>query len=324
MPATPSARRGTLLSPLRPYVWFARSTARDPSRRSVARLRREDELTTGLLIRMSSRTPERPLTVVEHLVDVEGGQIPIRLYRPFGSGPLPVHLFFHGGGWVVGGNLGLRDKRCRSLAGDVPCVVASVGYRLAPEHPFPTGVEDAYRALCSLADQAGELGLDRTRISVGGESAGGNIAAVLALMTRDRHGPPLVFQVLDVPVTDLRMDSRSYQENGQGFPLTRSEMENFVGHYLSDRDQATHPYASPLLAADLTGLPPAMVTTAEFDLLRDEGDAYARRLAEAGVPVDHHMLRGQVHLSYAMTRLKDSFRRYRECVIALRQAFSEP
>lgn len=257
----------------------------------------------------------------DHPVGVEGGVIRVRIYRPFGTAPFPLHVFIHGGGWCTG-TLSQRDNRCRDLAAGAGCVVASVEYRLAPENRYPTAPEDCYRALCWLVEQAARLGVDPDRVSVGGESAGGNLAAVVCLMSRDRGGPPILFQLLDVPATDLTMSQPSVSRLGNGYLLTRQDMDRYVDAYLPDRSLATDPYASPLHATDLTGLPSAMVTTCEYDPLRDEGEAYAHRLAAAGVEVDHHMLAGHIHPSFALTRLLASARDHdRACAQALRKAY---
>jgi acetyl esterase len=244
------------------------------------------------------------------------------LNRLTGEGPFPLHVFFHGGGFCLGDTEG-RDNRCRDLAADVGCVVASVDYRLAPEHPFPTAPRDCYAALCWLVGHAGELGLDRGRVSVGGESAGATLAAVMALMARDLGGPALVFQLLDVPLTDWTCTRLAPVTAGARRRLAGAGLDLFRRHYLPRPGQAEHPYASPLLAADHAGLPAALVVTAEFDPIREHGEAYARRLSEAGVPTDTRYLPGHLHQSFAFTRLLPSSREHhRACVTALRRAFS--
>jgi acetyl esterase len=182
-------------------------------------------------------------------------------------------------------------------------VVVSVAYRLAPEHKFPVQVEDCYAALCWAAEHAGELNVDAGRLTVGGASAGGALAAAVALMTRDRQGPAIRFQLLEIPVTDLTMSQPSIAENANGPVLTRAAVAQYIGFYLADEGDATHPYASPLLAPDLTRLPPALITTAEFDPLRDEGEAFARRLTEAGVGARLMRWDGHFHGSFTMSKL---------------------
>jgi acetyl esterase len=266
--------------------------------------------------------PGKPVAAKkDRLVPVEGGLITVRTYRPHGTGPFPLHVFLHGGGWCAG-NLDQRDNRCQDLAADVACVVASVDYRLAPESQYPGPPDDAYRALIWLIEHAGELDVDPERVSIGGESAGGNLAAVVCLMARDRGGPRLAFQLLDVPATDLTMSQPSVTALGQGqYLMTAEGMRRYINMYLPDRALATEPYVSPLFAPDLTGLPPALVTTCEFDPLRDEGEAYGRRLQEAGVATIQVRLSGNIHASFSFTRLLPSAAAYhRTCVGALRRA----
>ena len=253
---------------------------------------------------------------------VDGGEITVRIYTPFGQGPFPAHLYLHGGGFWLG-RPDHFDSNCQATADGAGCVVVSVDYRLAPEHKFPTAPEDCYAALLWLVDHAAELDVDPTRVSVGGGSAGGNLTAVVALMARDRNGPELVFQLLEIPVTDLTGSQPSIVENGSGYMLTKEGMELCVEYYLADPADKTHPYASPLLADDLSGLPPALVMTAEFDPLRDEGEAYGRRLAEAGVPTSIRRWEGQFHGSIMMGKLiPDLSEEYRVMVVdALRAAY---
>ena len=201
------------------------------------------------------------------------------------------------------------DPICLRYAGGADCQVISVDYRLAPEHPFPTGAEDGYAALLWVAAHAEELEVQLDRLSVGGISAGGGLAAALTLMTRDRGGPRLCFLAVDIPALDATMSQPSVQEFGEGYVLTRESLVEAYGFYLPDPALARHPYASPLLAEDLSGLPPAFVLTCECDPLRDEGEAYARRLREAGVPVTTYRAAGHVHSSTYLTRLLPSARR---------------
>ena len=258
----------------------------------------------------------------DHQVDVAGGKIAVRVYRPEGDGPFPCHVYIHGGGFWLG-DLDMSDTFCRSVAVGAGCIVASVDYRLAPEVKFPVPTEDCYAALLWVVDHAAELDIDPSRVSVGGGSAGGNLTAVTALLARDRGGPPLVLQVLEIPVCDLTMSQPSIEENGEGYLLTRSGMEAYRDYYLADPADATNPYASPLLAPDLSGLPPALVMTCEFDPLRDEGEAYAKRLAEAGVPVTHRRWDGHFHGSLSMGQLvpDDATAYIDQICAALREAY---
>jgi acetyl esterase len=234
---------------------------------------------------------------VASAVDIAAGPLRLRAYRPRGAGPdrlLGGVLYLHGGGWVTC-DLDTHDRLCRSLANRSGAAVVAVDYRRAPEHPFPAAVDDGLEALAWLRAHAAEVGVDPARLAVAGDSAGGNLAAVIARRDREAGGaPPLLLQVLIVPITDGAMDSPSYAENAQGFYLTRAGMGWYWGHYLAGADPL-HPDASPLRAADLGGLPPALVLTAEYDPLRDEGEAYAERLRAAGVAVDCRRRAGMVH-----------------------------
>ena len=234
-----------------------------------------------------------------------GGPLPLRLYRGAGTdgaGTLPCLLYLHGGGWVVG-DLDSHDGVCRRLANLGACRVVAVDYRLAPEHPFPAAVEDAAAALAWVAAHAGTLGIDPARIAVGGDSAGGTLAAVLALMGRDGTVPAPVFQLLLYPATDLAMDTPSYARVTEGVPLTAATMHYFAAHYAPDPAQRMDWRASPLRAGRLAGTAPAFVLTAGHDPLADEGQAYARRLEAEGVRVTALHLSGHVHGLVTMGRV---------------------
>jgi acetyl esterase len=219
----------------------------------------------------------------------------IRIYASDRRGVRPALIYFHGGGFVLG-NLDTHDPICRSLAKESGAVVIAVDYRLAPEHKFPAAVEDAHTATLWIAANAEQLGIDARRICISGDSAGGNLATVVARRCRDAGGPVLASQVLIYPVMDLSsFETGSYRELAEGYFLGRAEMQWFAGHYLASASDGRHPEASPLLAPDLSGLPPALVITAEFDPLRDEGEAYARRLEQAGVPVTLSRYPGTIH-----------------------------
>ncbi|MFN8472937.1 MAG: alpha/beta hydrolase [Anaerolineae bacterium] len=226
------------------------------------------------------------------------GEIPVRLYAPPGVShphdPLPVIVYFHGGGWVVG-NLDTDDVRCRQLCRSANAAVVSVNYRHAPEARFPAAAEDAYAAVKWVAENAAQSSEDPLRIAVAGASAGGNLAAVVSLMAKDRGGPTIAYQALIVPVTNHDFGTASYQECGEGYGLTRDAMIWYWGQYLAATGDGAHPYASPLRAADLSGLPPALVVTSEYDPLRDEGAAYAERLRQADVTVTTMRLDGMLH-----------------------------
>ncbi|QFU84438.1 alpha/beta hydrolase [Natronorubrum aibiense] len=220
--------------------------------------------------------------------------IPIRVYVPEGEGPYPTFLYLHGGGWVVG-DIDLYDATCRAITNKADCMVVSVDYRLAPEYEFPTPVEDCYTAAEWVFDTAEPMQIDTDNVAIGGDSAGGNLAAAVTLLARERDGPTFDHQVLIYPVTDHEFDTTSYQENAEGYLLTKADMEWFWEHYLRDDIDAMSPYASPLKAESLEGLPSATVATCGFDPLCDEGAAYAARLEDAGVDVTHHHYDDAIH-----------------------------
>jgi acetyl esterase len=255
------------------------------------------------VLTVDARDPDSVVAVgeVEELTVPGGeGERPARLYRPErdAAQPLPVLVFFHGGGFVIG-DLDTHDNQARRLCRDLQALVISVDYRLAPEHPFPAPLDDCFAATRWIAEHATELGGDPRRIAIGGDSAGGNLATAVALRCRDEDGPALAAQLLIYPVTDLSTPDRpSRVENAEGYLLTDEDMTWFESSYVPD-GQATDPLASPLLA-DLEGLPPAVVVTAEYDPLRDEGDAYAEALRAAGVPVTHERFDGLIHGFFGM------------------------
>lgn len=265
--------------------------------------------------------PEPVARVEDRQIPGPAGALPIRVYAPSAGQLLPVLVYFHGGGWVLG-NLDSHDQVCRALANGADCAVVSVDYRLAPEHTFPAAAEDAYAATKWVATNAAELGGDGTRLAIGGDSAGGNLAAAVALMARDRGGPRLTHQLLVYPVTDRAFDTPSYRENAEGYSLHRADMIWFWGHYLAGEADADSPYASPLRAHDLAGLPPALVITAEYDPLRDEGEAYAARLRDASVPIVSTCYPGMIHGFFGNAAILDQGKRaIEEASRALRDAF---
>jgi acetyl esterase len=310
-----------VLPPLRPLL-DAMNTSPPPSEDlpiAEARARtHEMMMTINTLATPGPRVAEE----TDHEVPVEGGVITVRMYRPTGEAPFPGLLYVHGGGFWTG-TLEHFDDLCRALAVDVDCVVASVDYRLAPEAKFPIAAEDCYTALEWVTTHAAVLGIDASRLAVTGASAGGNLAAAVTLMARDRGGPPIAFQLLEIPLLDMTMSQPSIKENGEGYFLTEAGLRLCVGHYLRDRAEARGSYASPLLADDLSDLPPALVMTAEFDPLRDEGELYAARLADAGVPVELIRWDGHVHGCQSMAALiPDEVAVYHTAMTgALRQAF---
>jgi acetyl esterase len=241
------------------------------------------------------RSVTSPQAQVRNVVIEEGGfPFRVRLYTPHGEERPPLAMFLHGGGWVLG-TVAEYDALCRQLAAGARCAVAYVDYRLAPEHRFPAALEDCHAAARWLSASAPEYGIDAARMAVLGESAGGNLAAALTLLARDRAGPQIACQCLIYPVTDLAMDTASYELFGTGYPLTAGDMRWFRDHYLASPEQVGNPLVSPLRASSLGGLPPALVMTAEFDPLRDEAEAYAGRLAAENVPVELVQVPGVVH-----------------------------
>lgn len=249
--------------------------------------------------------PEATAKVEDRTILSPTGELRLRIYTPKGQAPFPVLVFFHGGGWATG-DLDTMDTPLRALTNRAGCVVVSVDYRLAPEHKFPAAIEDAYAATCWVVNNASAIQGDSARIAVGGDSSGGNIAAAVALMARDRGEPCLIYQLLVCPVTNHDFNTASYQENGDRYLLTKNSMVWFWNHYLKDEDDGRNPYASPLQAQDLSGLPPALVITAEYDPLRDEGEAYAARLQKAGVPVVIKRYEGMIHGFFEMAALLDT------------------
>ena len=241
-------------------------------------------------------------SVSDHMAPGPHGAVPVRVYVPAGgevpasagTTGLPVCMWFHGGGWVIG-SVATNDATCRALANAAGAIVVSVDYRLAPEHRFPIPFDDSYAATVWAAANAASLGGDPSRLAVAGASAGGNLATTIALRARDENGPPLVQQSLIYPVTDKDYSRPSYAENGAGYGLSYASMVYFWDCYLSSEADASNPYVAPMLAEDLSGLPPAFVLTCEYDPLRDEGEAYAARLREAGVPTKLTRYDGMIH-----------------------------
>lgn len=243
------------------------------------------------------RSAAKIASSVDRTVPGPAGDIPVRVYTPEGNGPFPALVYFHGGGFVFG-QLDDYDQICRELSGNVGCVVVSVDYRLAPEHKFPAAPEDCFAATKWVAANAASIGADADRIAVGGDSAGGGLAAVVAQLARDAKGPKLAAQLLVYPVTQAGEPTQSMIDNADGYLLTKADMEYFFNHYVRSADDAKDPRIAPMLTRDLSGLPPAWVVTCEFDPLRDEGEAYAAALAKAGVPVAATRIDGTIHASW--------------------------
>jgi len=250
----------------------------------------------------------------------DSADIPIRLYYPDGNPPFAVAVYFHGGGWVMG-NLDTHHAICHALSHTSGCLVLAVDYRLSPEHKFPAAIEDAYTATCWVAENGGSVQADANRMAVMGESAGATLATVAAMMIRDRGGPHVALQVLVYPVTNRDMITLSHTNYAQGYMLTHEMMRWFWDQYLTGEEAAEHPYVSPLRAENLGDLPPALVVTAEYDPLCDEGEAYASKLAAAGVRVRHSRYEGMVHGFFRMTARVDRSREaLGEVAVQLRKA----
>ncbi len=270
----------------------------------------------------------RETEVVEAVADVEDRTLPsgrtVRLYRPDVAGRRPIFLFMHGGGWVLG-NLDMHDEFCRRLANLAGVTVASVDYRLAPEHPFPAGLDDCLEALDWVRAEADSFGSDGGRVAVGGTSAGGNLAAAVVLANRARGGPALSMQVLVYPVLDARMATTSYATYGEGPGLQATQMRWFWDLYAPDPATRRDPLLSPALEPDLAGLPPALLFPAECDPLRDEAVEYARRLHDAGVEVHLEVVAGQLHSFFRhLDVLSDANRVLSEIAGRLRTVFAGP
>ena len=278
--------------------------------------------------RRSFTQPEPPHCLVRELaMPGPAGPIALRLYRPADSAAaaaLPVLVYYHGGGWVIG-DLDTHDTLCRELANGSGCAVVSVDYRLAPEHRFPAAVDDSVAALRWVHDNAATLQVDPARIAVGGDSAGGNLAAVVAIAARDAGGPAIALQLLLYPATDMRRTAPSHRANGQGYLLTSDSLAYYHDHYLADATHDLDWRASPLLHEDLRGLPPAFVLTAGYDPLRDEGLQYAQRLTAAGNPPTQVCIERQIHGIALMGRVIDEANAAVQlCAAQVRQALRPP
>ena len=267
--------------------------------------------------------PTIPLHHVENRV-IQGREspIPIRIFKPNDKSDLPVIVFFHGGGFVIG-TLDTHDNICRRLSRDNEAIVVSVDYRLAPENKYPAAPNDCYDATVWVANNCTSFGGNPSKLVVMGDSAGGNLATVVSLMARDKKTPQIAYQVLVYPCTDARLIHPSIARNGKGHILTAEMMDWFLDHYVASEDQKKEPYMSPFLAEDLTELPPALIQIAEFDPLRDEGAAYARRLIDAGNKVILTEYKGLIHTYFTMPKfLKDSRAAYMEIRRVLENAFA--
>ncbi len=265
-------------------------------------------------------SPEVVASIVDTTIPGPGGALPLRIYTPAHDWPLGIAVFFHGSGFVIC-DLDTHDHECRILANRADVVVVSVDYRLAPEHPFPAAVDDAFAALQWAATHAAELGGDPARVAVVGDSAGGDLAAVVAQMARDAGGPALAYQMLVYPVTDLRTETQSFVDNASGYGLSAETMRWYVEQYVRSPADVLEPRGSPLLAGSLADLPPAFVAVCEYDPLRDEGKQYAHRMRDAGVDVTLRRYDGAIHGIFQMSRFTTiGARMLDDCVAALRTA----
>jgi acetyl esterase len=292
---------------------------------TVQQQRRRIRQLSDLNYHRFGRRAESACMAADYRVPVDGGEIIIRAYRPSTQTPLPGHVELHGGGWWLGSiDEHVNDAICRYRCVHAYCVVFAVEYRLAPEHPFPTPVHDVYAALTWIVSRAAELGVVADRMSIGGTSAGGNLAAAVTLLARDTAGPALQLQLLEVPALDLTGDKmRAAFATEELAPLADhiSEFETPLMHYLLDPADALVPLASPVRADDLSGLPPAHIMTAEYDPLREEGEWYGRRLAAAGVPVTVTRHAGAIHGTSFLTRVWEPAQEWqREAAAAIRRA----
>ncbi|MEV4954065.1 alpha/beta hydrolase [Paenarthrobacter nitroguajacolicus] len=262
--------------------------------------------------------PREVGTITEAQVEVDGGRITVRIYQPKHSGPHPIHLYYHGGGWMFGTiDDPFVDILCRERTALAGYVSVAVEYRLAPEHKFPIPFNDSYAALEWIAEHAAEFDGDPSRITVGGGSAGANLAAAVAIKARNENGPAITFQLLEVPALDLTASSPSVEKYGTGeYPLSRAELQTCLDGYLATPEDATNEYASPLLAQDLSGLPPAHIMPSEYDPLQDDGTRYADRLTAAGVQATLTVGIGHVHGSSQFTKLLPEAAAWRDEAIA--------
>ena len=279
------------------------------------------KLTAGTF-KMLAGVAEEVAKVENRKIPGPAGEIPVRIYTPAGAGPFPLLVFYHGGGWTIG-DLDTHDAACRSLTNGGRCVTVSVDYRLAPENKFPAAVEDCYTATVWATEHAKELGADPRRVAVGGDSAGGNLSAVISILARDRGRPAIKFQLLIYPATDGALDTYSHKTFKEYF-LTDEAVRYLWGCYLRDEADKGDPLASPALAKSHKGLPPALIITAEFDPLRDEGEAYGEKLRAAGVPVTVTRYDGMIHGFFTMAGVLDQGKKaVAQASETLRKVFSQ-
>jgi acetyl esterase len=271
---------------------------------------------------MRNAVPPAVTNVEDRKIPGPAGSIPVRIYTPAGSGPFPVLVYYHGGGFVIG-DLESHDGVCRQLTNGAGCVTVAVDYRLAPEAKFPAAVDDCYAATRWVSENVAQLNADPSRLAVGGDSAGGNLAAVISILARDRKTPKIVFQLLIYPATDITCSAPSHKTNTE-YILTPADIRWFMGHYLRNDDDVRNPLASPMFTTSFNGLPPALIITAEFDPLRDEAEDYGQKLREAGVPVQVSRYEGMVHGFISMNDMLDKGKDgIAEAASALKKAFAK-
>ena len=276
-----------------------------------------------LKLRSLAGSPEDIDKVEEIKLPGATGSIPVRIYTPKVGKTLPILVYFHGGRYISG-DLDTHDAPLRALANRSECIIVSVGYRLAPEYKFPGAVDDSYSVTKWIADHASDIGGDPTRIAVSGDSAGGGIAAAVTLIAREKNSPALAYQILIYPMLDATISSKSYKSFATGYLMTAEMLISGYTKYLPENVDPKNPYISPLWSKDLKNLPPAYVLTAEFDPLRDEGEAYAKRLKEAGVPVILKRYEGMIHGFFQFGGVLDVGRKsIDETASALREAFAK-
>ena len=286
---------------LHPILAAFKTQADDPSRPRTHQLSVEEARNAYELTAAMGGEPAEVASVEDRVIPGPAGDVPIRVYTPVGEGPFPVVVYFHGGGFTIG-SINSHDPVTRRLAHESECVVVSVDYRLGPEHPFPAAVEDCWAATRWVADNIAGA----ERLAVAGDSAGGNLAAVVALLARDAGAPPIAFQLLVYPTTDATLGFPSVEENGQVLFLYKETMEWFMHHYSGGAGPDVSDWrCSPYHCDDLSGLPPSLVITAEFDPLRDEGEAYAERMRDAGVEVTLRRFDSMSHVFWQMWGVLD-------------------
>lgn len=252
----------------------------------------------------TNRTPQNAAKTEELTISTDKSKIGIRIYTPSGEGPFPVIVYFHGGGWVLG-NLQTADSLLHSLTDSANCIVVSVDYRLAPEHKYPAAIEDCYAAVKWVSEQIDQYNGNPEQIIVCGDGAGGNLAAVTPIIAKERGGPSISFQILIYPITDFSFATDSFKKYKSGYFLEASALNWFRSQYLNHHEERVNHYVSPMLAGDLSGLPPALIITAEYDIVRDDGEEYAKRLREAGVKSQLIRFDGQIHGFLSMSAFMD-------------------